>query len=182
VATNCCVIPARTVRPTGVTASETRVAGVTVTFAVPLTPLGTALAVIVVVPRATPVASPAEVIVATDVDDEVQVTPGDTSTCFVPSLKTAVAVNGCEAPSGSFFVAGVTASDVGVALLTVMVAVLLTGAFDDVLLEAVMVAVPGATATTSPALETVATVGLLVVHFTVLARFFVVPLSNDPVA
>ena len=71
---NCCVRPAATDGATGASAIETSVgaAAVTVSAAVPDTPL--MLAVIVVVPTAEVVAKPpGEVIVAVPVLDEVQV-------------------------------------------------------------------------------------------------------------
>jgi hypothetical protein len=68
---NCCVASAAKVAGLGVTAIEVMVAAVTVRAAVPLTPESDA--VIVVEPLATPVARPAEVIVATEVFEDVQV-------------------------------------------------------------------------------------------------------------
>jgi hypothetical protein len=74
-AVNCCVAPAATLAVEGETVIEVTVtaAAVTVNAAVAVNPL--AVAVMVVVPAATPVASPAELTVAAAVFDEVHVTP-----------------------------------------------------------------------------------------------------------
>ena len=95
----------------------------------------------------------------------------------MPSPKVAVAVSCCVVPLGIDFFAGVTATDVTVALSTVKVAVPTIGAFDAALDDAMMVAVPGATVLTRPAVDTVATDGFVDVQVTVLVRFFVVLLS-----
>ena len=76
----------------GETAIEVTVtaAGVTVSAAIAVNPF--AAAVMVVVPAATPIASPAELTVATAVLDEVHVTP-EVSVPVVLLLKVALAVN-----------------------------------------------------------------------------------------
>ncbi len=69
-AVNCCVAPAGTDGLAGVTAMETRVGAVTVRTVDPL--IVPEVAVIVVVPAATVVANPAELMVAALVAEEVQ--------------------------------------------------------------------------------------------------------------
>ena len=68
---NCCVEPVATLGVGGVTAIDETVFAVTVSAAVPLMPL--TVAVIVVDPAATPVASPAVLMVAVAVLDEIHV-------------------------------------------------------------------------------------------------------------
>lgn len=68
---NCCVDPSPTLGVGGVTAIDDTVFAVTVSAAVPLIPL--TVAVIVVDPAATPVASPPVVMVAVAVLDEIHV-------------------------------------------------------------------------------------------------------------
>ncbi len=72
VAVNCLVVPTAMLEPAGVTTIETRVAAVTVRDAVPLTE--PEAAVIVTVPVPTPVASPLTSTVATEVEEELQLT------------------------------------------------------------------------------------------------------------
>jgi len=72
VAANCLIVPTAMLEFAGVTASETSVAAVTLSEAVPLTDPDAA--VMVVVPLATPVALPFTSTVATEVDDELHVT------------------------------------------------------------------------------------------------------------
>src|ERR1700733_6933563 len=122
VAVNCCVRPALTEGVGGVTAIETSVAFVTVTVAVPTTLLPRGVALIVVGPRATVETRPAASTVAAAVLEDDHATTGVTRACLVPSLKVAVAVIFCVVPSGIFLVAGVTITDVMVALSTVIVA------------------------------------------------------------
>jgi hypothetical protein len=75
-AMNCTVPPAATLELAGVTMIISRIAGVTVSTVVPVTP--SSVARIVDVPLATPVATPGDVealeIVDTDVSDDAQVT------------------------------------------------------------------------------------------------------------
>ena len=70
-AVNCCCVPAAIDALAGVTAIETSVAGVTVRLVEPL--IDPEVALIVVLPAATPVARPPLLMVATDVALEVQV-------------------------------------------------------------------------------------------------------------
>jgi len=174
-------MPATTVARTGVTATDTSFALVTVSFALPVAPAA-AVAITVPDPTLSEVTSPEVLTVASAVLDVLHATTGGASTHFVPSLKTAVAVYCCVVPAGSDFVAGVTDTDLIVAVSTVIVAVPTTAAGADAPVVALIVAVPGATATTSPALVTVATAVLLEAHVTVLVRFLVVLLSYEPVA
>jgi hypothetical protein len=97
----------------GVTAIDTSfaAAGETVMVAVALMPL--TVADTVVVPAATAVAKPVELMVATAVLLLAQVTVEVTSP-VVPSLKVPVAVNCWVAPMASVAVAGVAATDVSV--------------------------------------------------------------------
>jgi hypothetical protein len=90
VAVNCWVPPFETVGFAGVTAIDTRVAGVTVRVVLPLTP--PELAWIVVEPVPAVVARPAVLIVATVTEEELQVAVL-VRFCVVPSLKVPVAVN-----------------------------------------------------------------------------------------
>jgi hypothetical protein len=106
----------------GVTAIDTRVAGVTVSVVEPET-LPDA-AVIVVEPAVTEVASPLEpaalLIVATPVDDVLHVTEVDRS-CVVLSEYVPVAVKRCVVPKAMLGFFGVTAIDTRVAGFTVSV-------------------------------------------------------------
>lgn len=74
------------------------------------------VAVMVDVPRLTPVAT-SPIMVATTVFEEVQVTE-DVRFCVLPSLKVPVATNVCVAPAGIAEFAGVTAIDCSVITLT----------------------------------------------------------------
>ena len=71
----------------------------------------------VVVPVPAEVATPAELMMATAGLDEVHVTKL-VKVCVVPSLKWPTATNPCVAPTRIVGLAGVTAIDVSVALLT----------------------------------------------------------------
>ena len=124
---------------------------VIVTEAVPLTLLRAAL--MVADPEATPVASPEELIVATEAFEDVHVTE-DVTSPVVPSVYVAVAWNCCVEPAAKLVLAGVTAIDdtVADAEPTVRVAFPLTP-----LSVAVMVAEPAATPVASPAELMVAT-------------------------
>jgi len=94
VAVNCLVVPTTMLEFAGVTAIDTSVDPVTVSDAVPLTEPDAA--VMVVVPVPTLVASPAEFIVATAVDEEDQIAPR--SSCVLPSSKLPIALNCCTVP------------------------------------------------------------------------------------
>ncbi len=106
-AVNCCVAPAAREAEAGETAMEERVgaAGVTVSVAVPLTPLMVALRV--VMPAAAPVARPA-LTVATLVEELVQLAVAVTSPVD-PSDQVPVAVNCWVAPGAMVAMEGETA-------------------------------------------------------------------------
>jgi hypothetical protein len=105
VAVNCLVVPTAMLEFAGVTAMETRVAAVTVSDAVPLTPPD--VAVMVAVPVPVVLANPVASMVATEVEDEDQVR--EVSNCVLPSSKLATAVNCKVVPSAMEGVPGVTA-------------------------------------------------------------------------
>ena len=92
----------------GVTAIDCSTAGLTVSTVEPVTPPSVAL--IVEVPVATPVASPAAVIVATAGVAEAHVT-WLVRSCVVLSEKVPVAVNCSVSPLATLGLAGVTAID-----------------------------------------------------------------------
>lgn len=87
-AVNCWLVPAAIVCTAGLTAIEVRFACTTVRVDVSLIP--PTAAVMVVWPAATVVATPALVMVATDVEEDVQVTP-EVKSALLPSLYVAVA-------------------------------------------------------------------------------------------
>src|SRR5262245_15474196 len=87
--------------------------GVTCTVSVVLPLTDPEVAEIVVVPPATPVASPDALTVATDGVDEAQVTCAVRS-CVVPSEYVPVAVSCCVAPTAMLGPDGVTAIDASV--------------------------------------------------------------------
>ncbi len=121
----------------GVTAMETSVAAVTVRVVEPETP--PKVAVIVVDPTPTPIASPGLVIVALLTSDDVQLTCVDKS-WVVLSVNVPVAVNCCVVPLAMLGFEGVIEIDTSVAGVTVKVVV------PEILPEvAVMVVVPTAT-------------------------------------
>lgn len=82
-AVNCWLAPSDTKGRDGVSAIETRVAGVTVNVAMPL--MVPEVALIVVVPAATPLASPPLVIVAMFMAEELQVAE-PLRFCVLPSV------------------------------------------------------------------------------------------------
>jgi len=162
-----------------VTETDESVAVPTVSVALPWMP--ETVAVMATVPPDTVVTVPVDAIVATVGLLEAHVTPVARGS-FVPSEKMPVAVKvKVVLSAGIFFVTGVTDTEVSLAVDTVTAAVPDTSE-PVALLEAVMVVVPAAIARTTPALETVATAGLLDVQLAVLVRFFVVALSYMPVA
>lgn len=120
VAVNCCVVPLAREGLAGVTAMDTRVAGLTVKVVVPETAPAAVetVAVIVVVPTAVPVASPLLLIVATAVFDERQEADRVRS-CVELSEKFPVAVNCCFVPLAMIGSAGVIVTDWSVAAPTV---------------------------------------------------------------
>jgi hypothetical protein len=89
---NCCVLPAATGGDAGVTEIEVNIGAVTVNLVEP--PIVPDLAVMVTVPATMLVANPAELTVAIEVDDEVQVAVL-VRFCVVPLLYVPVAVNCC---------------------------------------------------------------------------------------
>jgi hypothetical protein len=115
VAVNCLVAPMGMVELTGETATETTVALVTVTPAVPLIPAE--LAVTVALPTATPVASPDASTLSKLCGDEDHVTEG--SSWVLPSSKMPVALNWAVVPVAIVAVAGVTVTDSRCAFTTV---------------------------------------------------------------
>jgi hypothetical protein len=167
VAVNCSVCPAATDGAAGVTAIEINTAAVTVNVAEPVAV--PEVAVIVVLPGITLVASPlltVAIVAAEDVQVAVLV-----RFCVVPLLYVPVAVNCCFSPAGIDGDAGVTAIDVSTAAVTVNVAA--PWMVPDV---AVIVAVPFAMLVANPPLLTVATAVADEVHIDTLFRFCVVPL------
>lgn len=105
IADNCSLAPVAMDELAGITASETRAADVTARLAEPLNP--PKVAVMLVVPTATLLATPAEVMVATDVADDVQLTELVRSR-LLPSLYLPVAVNCCPRPNATDALAGET--------------------------------------------------------------------------
>src|SRR5216684_62412 len=160
VAVNCCVAPLPIEGCAEVTASDTSVAGVTVSSVEPvMLPL---VAEIVEVPTPTAVASPVLLIVAT-----VPVAEAHTalpSTCVELSLNVPVAVNCCVAPLPIDGFAGVTAMEVSVAAVTV-------SSVEPVMLPLVaeIVEVPTPTAVANPVLLIVATVPVAEAHTALLS-------------
>jgi len=116
VAVNCWLAPATIDGLAGVTAMLCRVADVTVSTVEPL--IRPDVALIVVVPAATPVASPPKLIVAVAVVPEAQVTE-PVMTAVVASEYVPVAVNCWFAPAAMEGLAGVTAMLCRVAAVTV---------------------------------------------------------------
>lgn len=147
-AANCLVVPTAIEEPGGVTDIDTSVAPVTVSDAVPLTE--PEVAVIVDVPAPTPVPKPAEVIVATLVDELDQVR--FVNNCVLPSSKLPTALNCRVVPAAIDCTGGVTAIDVRCAATTVRVDESLSAPR-----AAVMFVVPAARVVTTPAEFTVAT-------------------------
>ena len=154
VAVNCLVVPTAILELAGVSAIEARVAPVTVRVAVPVTEPDFAL--IVDEPTPTPLARPAELMVAMDGADETHVT--DVSTCVLPSSKLPIAVNCWAVPAAIEVVptaidaaAGVTSIEIKFAGTTVRVVVSVRDPR-----VAVSVALPAATVVASPELSTVA--------------------------
>jgi len=151
-ALNCCVPPRAAVGVAGVSRIDVRVAPVIVACADPTTPFNTAP--IVAVPCATPIAPPklpgTLLIIATDADEDVQVTDGVRS-CVVPSCNVPVAVKRKYVPAATVSVAGVIA--IAVTGSTVMVAVA-----DCPPRVAVMVVVPALIPVMDPCALIVATV------------------------
>ncbi len=165
VAVNCFVVPTAMLDPAGVTASETSVAPVTVSDAVPLT--DPSVAVIVVVPVPVLVAKPVESMLAA-FDEEDQVS--DVSICVLPSSKLPTAVNCKVVPSAMDGVAGETAIETRCAGTTVSVVVSVNAPT-----VAVMVVDPAARVVANPEASIVAAAGEDEVQFTPVARSWLDP-------
>jgi hypothetical protein len=115
VAANCFVVPTAMLGLAGVTVIETSVAELTVNDEVPLT--DPEVAVMVAVPAPTPAASPLELMLATELEDELQFS--DVSSCVLPSSKLPIALNCCSVPAAMVRIAGVTVIEVKCAATTV---------------------------------------------------------------
>lgn len=133
------------------------------------------VAVTVVIPARALLAMPADFILATSGEDNVQVTQGVTS-LVVPSLKLAMTLNLVELPSCRATAAGDTTIELAFAPVTVSWAVPTSPSS-----RATMVEVPAASPLTSPA-ETVATEGAEDVHNAKPVRSCVLPSANVPSA
>jgi hypothetical protein len=119
VAVYCCVSPAAMLTVVGVTAIDCSTAAVTVSVT-PALVIPPDVAVILVVPAATPVATPLALIVAVAVLDDVHVTPV-VNVCVVPSLKCPVAVNASVCPAAIELVAPAIVTDCSVTAVEVTV-------------------------------------------------------------
>lgn len=161
VAVNCLVVPTAILEFAGVTAMETSDAAVTVSGAVPLTPPEDAVMVVVPVPVL--LAKPVESMLATEVEDEDQVS--GVSSCVLPSSKLPTAVNCRVVPRAIVEVAGVTAIETRWAGTTVRVLV-----SENAPTVAVIVVEPAATVTAMPELLMVATEGEEEAHVTPLDK------------
>jgi hypothetical protein len=172
------LVPWAIVGFTGVIVSEVKFAAFTVNDALPLT--APDVAVIMVVPRFTPVATPLTVIDAVLGLEEVHVTVLVMS-WVVLSEKVPSAVYCCWTPNGIVLLGAVTAIEVTVALETVKVAV------PEMEPEvAVMVAVPAPTPSATPLVGNTPLINATAdeddVHVTLLVRFCVAPSAYVPVA
>jgi hypothetical protein len=153
-----CTLPAtRIAAVAGATVTEATGTTVTVTAEVPV--FVSLVAVMVAEPAAMPVASPLASTFTFVVSLLVQVTTRPVS--GLPALSFGVAVSWSVPPRSTLAGAGATVTDETGTTVTVMAAVPVF-----VSLVAVMIAEPGATAVTSPALFTVAIAGALLVQST----------------
>ena len=166
VAENCLVVPVAIDAFAGVTASETKVAPVTVKDAVPVTDPDATVMVALPVPRL--LASPFEFTVATALDPEDHVT--DVSGCVLPSSKFPIALNCCAVPSAIEAVAGLTVIDVRCAATTVSNVLSLSEPT-----VAVIVVEPAARVVAMPDPSTAATVGEEEFHVTPLLKSELLP-------
>lgn len=173
-ALNCCDVPFGSDAPIGLTAIESKIAELTVSFVEPLMLPDAAL--MVVLPWAIAVANPPALIVATAAVEEVQVTALVTS-CMLPSLKVPAAANCCICPAAMEGFAGATAIDTRAAGFTVT-------PVEPVMLPdvAITFAVPmlSACAKPDPLIETVA--GALELQVADELKSREVPLLNWPTA
>jgi hypothetical protein len=162
------VTPAATEAALGEIEIEVTTAGVTASVAEPL--IVPDVALIVVVPVARLVAKPTPLMVATVVEEELQLALV-VRFCVVPLLYVPVAVNCCVYPAATEAVPGVTEIEVSTGAVTVNVA-------DPLIVPdvALMVAVPCVKVVASPAALIVATVRDDELHVAVVVRFCVVPL------
>ena len=110
VAVNCSLPPWGMLALAGPTAIELKTAAVTVRVELPLTEPD--VAVMVELPLLTPVTKPLALTVATEVDDELQLT--ELNVCVLPSLKLPLAVNCWVSPAGMLLLTGLTAIDCSV--------------------------------------------------------------------
>jgi hypothetical protein len=167
VAVNCSVVPFAIDGLAGVTAIDTSVAAVTVNVSGGLvTPLNAA--VICDVPTPAPVATPAEVIVATVVVADTHVACV-VKFCVLLSVYVPVAVNCSVVPFAIDGLAGVTAIDTSVAAVTVNV----SGGLVTPLNAAVICDVPTPAPVATPAEVIVATVVVPDTHVACAVRFCV---------
>lgn len=177
-AVNCCVVPSEIEADSGLTAMETKIAGVTVNVAVPLTVPEVPL--IVVVPTVKAVASPcdpkASLIVATLAGKELQYADWVRS-CVLPSVKVPVAANCWLVPAAIEGSNGVMAIETSVAGVTVSSVEPTTD--PDI---ALTLAVPTPTLLASPVLLIVAVETVSDDHVAVIVRFCVLPSLYVPVA
>jgi len=166
VAVNCLVVPVAIVALAGVTASDTKLAPVTVRDAVPVTDPDATVMVAVPVPRL--VANPVESIDATALDPENHVT--DVNGCVLPSSKLPTALNCCVVPSAIVASAGLTEIDVRCAATTVNTVLSLSEPT-----VAVIVVEPAARVVAMPDPSTAATAGEEEFHVTPLLKSELVP-------
>jgi len=122
VASSCSCEPLATVGLAGVMSMDTSVAAVTVNGVEPEAVPN--VAVMVVVPRLTALASPVALIVATEVLLELHVTEAETST-LVPLLYSAMALNWLVNPRGNDELNGSTLKEVTVGVVVVPVPLLM---------------------------------------------------------
>lgn len=173
-AVNCWVNSTWILGLTGATNTEDRVALVTVRVVLP--EIAPEVAVMVAVPGAMAVTRPLLPTVATDVLDELQVTPPLIS-WLVPSEYTPGAENCVVGPTGMLGLIGVTDMEDRVAGVTVRVVLP-----DIVPEEAVMTAVPAAMAVARPLPSTVATDVFVELQVTCVGRTLLVPSEYAPEA
>lgn len=176
-AVNCCDVPSGMDAFTGPTAMETGVALVTVRVALEETL--PAVAVIVEAPADVPIVSPGTpftLMLATARFAEVHCTDA-VSFCVLPSVKVPSAANCTVVPCAIDELAGETASETSVGVVTVRVALPLTPEY-----VAAMVAEPGALLVTKPMLETAAALVFDEFQVAKLVRSLVLPSVKVPVA
>lgn len=174
VAVNCLVVPGAVLAGFGVTASETKVAAVTVSCALPLTEPEVAVMLLVPVPTAAAMPLTGST-VATPVSEDDQVT--ELSNCVLPSSKVPTAVNACVVPIAMLCGFGVTEIEIRFAGTTVMVVVSLKEPT-----VAVIVVCPAPAVEANPELSIVATEVADEVQVTPAARSCVLPSLYSAVA